>query len=1136
MLVSQSPAAVRKGTKSCTECRRRKVRCVRIPEDAPICRQCTERNTSCVAQTSSARPQQAQRLPSRYRIAQLEAQVNRLTKIVNNIEAKVGGNPSIEPEQTTAHSPSSDDFDGESSASEFLIAEEPAQLRSLFQNDWLSVDTDQRHELLQERRVKASAHLLESVRPSLQKLIPSKERTAEMMVCSYDWLQTMQYVLPQPSAPTSNQEILGQYEDMCRPDVGVVSLASWLLVVAITAHQVPQGTDTPENASGWFRKRIEFARNVSDTVEHVVMAHDRLVGTLEGLGMTIHFIRLQMARGNPQKSWLKLRHLIAIAELMGLPKAAQLARVKKANRADQVIQDNKVQLWEIICTIDRLSAMLINLPPYTRRSIMSPRPLLIDGVVQPAAYITRLMDITPKIYDMEDLSATEGSTARLYASALEIAREARELASQTPKSWWVINETDELKPDHIVQYMHYCVVMKAHLPVALRQDRSEEYLYSRLACIDACESIADRYKFIRRKLPSGFFTLRLLDLQAFAAMVSLLLTSHTSPTSDHRSFQLDKARLEGVVAEVLDLMEEKSKDGVGSGFAGHGANTLRALRQLLQQQDSNTAPVDELTVKVPLLGKVHIRRNRPTVQPYIPHSQLPLETVPQSTSWASQEQMLHAAYNPQLNTRTYMPDALLPGHGRPETQWESLSWSIEDGGDNLLDDALMAETFDQSALWQNKPESADQMRESKASGTQSSALSQEQRPPRKSIPNGGLEAWVSVVAVFCVFVNTWGLISTYGAFQEFYQTVLLRDESPSSISWIGSVQATLIVMVGIVSGPLVDLGYLRPLIISGSFLVVFGMMMTSLATQYYQVILAQGFCVGIGGGITYIPALVVISMYFTTKRPIAIGCASIGSSVGSVVFPIMFRQLQPKIGFPWTVRIIAFINLFLAVIICTVLCRRPGEKIGARSLIDWKAFRDIPFMMFSISLMIVMLAYWIPLFYVASYARTVLGTTTSLSFYMLSIINGASAFGRTMPYLLGSRVKPICIFTFCVAGSAIAMFTWIPATNTPGFIVWTCYWGFLTGVLVTAPTSIISHPALCSDMKILGTRMGMMWGISSFGSLVGTPIAGTLVNLSEAQFLRAQIFAGCLMLGAFALLIWPMLVILRHGRHPGHSH
>lgn len=80
-----------------------------------------------------------------------------------------------------------------------------------------------------------------------------------------------------------------------------------------------------------------------------------------------------------------------------------------------------------------------------------------------------------------------------------------------------------------------------------------------------------------------------------------------------------------------------------------------------------------------------------------------------------------------------------------------------------------------------------------------------------------------------------GILTTFGAFQEYYQTQLLPEQSPSAISWIGSIQATLIPMIGIVSGPLVDAGYIRSLIAIGSFLTVFGMMMTSLATEYYQV-------------------------------------------------------------------------------------------------------------------------------------------------------------------------------------------------------------------------------------------------------------------------------------------------------------
>lgn len=49
----------------------------------------------------------------------------------------------------------------------------------------------------------------------------------------------------------------------------------------------------------------------------------------------------QMGRGNPQKSWLKLRHVIALAELIGLPKAAQLARIKRTPEQSTTIWETR---------------------------------------------------------------------------------------------------------------------------------------------------------------------------------------------------------------------------------------------------------------------------------------------------------------------------------------------------------------------------------------------------------------------------------------------------------------------------------------------------------------------------------------------------------------------------------------------------------------------------------------------------------------------------------------------------------------------------------------------------------------------------------------------------------------------------
>lgn len=125
-----------------------------------------------------------------------------------------------------------------------------------------------------------------------------------------------------------------------------------------------------------------------------------------------------------------------------------------------------------------------------------------------------------------------------------------------------------------------------------------------------------------------------------------------------------------------------------------------------------------------------------------------------------------------------------------------------------------------------------------------------------------------------------GIVNTFGAYQSFYEVNLLRSHSPSAISWIGSIQASLLFIVSALTGPVFDAGYTRTLLGVGSFLVILGTMMTSLANQYYQIFLAQGICTGIGAGMMFVPSIAVVSTYFDKNRAFAIGVGTSGSSIG----------------------------------------------------------------------------------------------------------------------------------------------------------------------------------------------------------------------------------------------------------------
>lgn len=127
-----------------------------------------------------------------------------------------------------------------------------------------------------------------------------------------------------------------------------------------------------------------------------------------------------------------------------------------------------------------------------------------------------------------------------------------------------------------------------------------------------------------------------------------------------------------------------------------------------------------------------------------------------------------------------------------------------------------------------------------------------------------------------------GVTNTFGAYQTYYEANLLKNQTPSQISWVGSIQAFLLLLVGgLITGPIFDAGYIRGLVLVGSSAAVFGMMMTSICKEYWQVVLAQGLCVGVGAGCMLLPSVAVMPQYFTKRRAFATGIAVAGSSIGT---------------------------------------------------------------------------------------------------------------------------------------------------------------------------------------------------------------------------------------------------------------
>ncbi|KAJ1338611.1 MFS transporter MCT family solute carrier family 16 (monocarboxylic acid transporters) member 10 [Microdochium nivale] len=91
-------------------------------------------------------------------------------------------------------------------------------------------------------------------------------------------------------------------------------------------------------------------------------------------------------------------------------------------------------------------------------------------------------------------------------------------------------------------------------------------------------------------------------------------------------------------------------------------------------------------------------------------------------------------------------------------------------------------------------------------------------------PDGGLKAWTQVACGWLVLFTTWGYANSFGTFQTYYTTSLApQGISPLTISWIGSVQVCLILLVGVFSGHLLDVGWFVSTFFVGAAIQVAGM-------------------------------------------------------------------------------------------------------------------------------------------------------------------------------------------------------------------------------------------------------------------------------------------------------------------------
>ncbi|KAI0345395.1 MFS general substrate transporter [Trametopsis cervina] len=370
-------------------------------------------------------------------------------------------------------------------------------------------------------------------------------------------------------------------------------------------------------------------------------------------------------------------------------------------------------------------------------------------------------------------------------------------------------------------------------------------------------------------------------------------------------------------------------------------------------------------------------------------------------------------------------------------------------------------------------------------------------------PDGGFRAWLVVFGVLAGSIATFGFVNAWGVFQAYYEQNTLKDLSPSTIAWIGSIQYSLIFLPGLVVGKLFDRGILKvPLAISSVLLTVATLLVAE-CHEYWQFLLCQGFALGLSAGVAFGPLPAAISHWFKRRRGLGLGMMALGSSIGGTLFPVAVRNLIDEVGFKWTMRILALIVFVLMVVTnLTVVGRLPPKK-DLGPFFDIREFKSVVYSLYCLSAFVAFLGLYTVQTYI-DVSASAAGVDSNFSFYLLSISNAGSAVGRI---IAGPMVDSWGGFNVLIPYTFVCgamTFGWPFIKSKGGFIAIGLVYGACSGVyaaMITAPIFTVGRT------ENIGLRIGMFFSILAFGAMAGPPISGA-INNATGNFKATGYFAG----------------------------
>nr|XP_025861977.1 monocarboxylate transporter 14 [Vulpes vulpes] len=403
-------------------------------------------------------------------------------------------------------------------------------------------------------------------------------------------------------------------------------------------------------------------------------------------------------------------------------------------------------------------------------------------------------------------------------------------------------------------------------------------------------------------------------------------------------------------------------------------------------------------------------------------------------------------------------------------------------------------------------------------------------------------AWMVVLSSFFVHILIMGSQMALGVLnvewlEEFHQ-------SRGLTAWVSSLSMGITLIVGPFIGLFINTCGCRRTAIIGGLVNSLGWVLSAYAANVHYLFITFGVTAGLGSGMAYLPAVVMVGRYFQKRRALAQGLSTTGTGFGTFLMTLLLKHLCAEYGWRDAMFIQGAVSLNLCV--CGALLRPlaargdpTAGRLGRRVREGFRAwasgyfgtaslFTNRRFVAFILWALFAYSSFVIPFIHLPEIVHLYRLSEQNDVFPLTSVIAIVHILAKV---ILGVVADLPCVSVwnvFLMANFTLVLSIFIlPLMHTyAGLAVICALIGFSSGYFSLMP--VVTEDLV--GIEHLANAYGIIICANGISALLGPPFAGWIYDITEKYDFSFYICGLLYMVGILFLLIQPCIQMIEQSR------